>query len=121
MKFDSHKSIYLQIADLIMESILEKKWKENERIPSVRELAGNIEVNPNTVMRSYSYLQENNILENKRGIGLYVDTNALENIKMIKKEAFINNDLPRLAKTLNVLGITVEELQTLLKKVDYKL
>ena len=53
MEFKDTQSIYLQIADLFCENILLKKWKPGDRIPSVREMAVNIEVNPNTVMRTF--------------------------------------------------------------------
>lgn len=62
MNFHSNKAIYIQIADLICEKILSNTFKEEERIPSVRELAVDLEVNPNTVMRTYEYLQDLEII-----------------------------------------------------------
>ena len=56
MKFKESKSIYLQIADRIMDEILHDTYKEEERIPSVREYAAMVEVNANTMMRTYDYL-----------------------------------------------------------------
>ena len=56
MQFRETASIYLQIADYICEKILLKEWKVDERVPSVRELAMQLEVNPNTVMRTYEFL-----------------------------------------------------------------
>jgi GntR family transcriptional regulator len=58
MEFHDNKPIYLQIGDLIIERVLSGEWREGERIPSVRETAVNLEVNPNTVMRSYLHLDE---------------------------------------------------------------
>ena len=56
MEFDQHKPIYLQIADAICERILTGQWPEGDRIPSVRECGVSLEVNPNTVARSYDEL-----------------------------------------------------------------
>ena len=68
MKFKESKSIYLQIADRICDEILQGQYPEEERIPSVREYAGTVEVNANTVVRTYDYLQGLEIIYNKRGI-----------------------------------------------------
>jgi DNA-binding transcriptional regulator YhcF (GntR family) len=68
MQFRETVSIYLQIADYICERILLKQWKVEERIPSVRELAMQLEVNPNTVMRTYDFMQQQSIIYNQRGI-----------------------------------------------------
>ena len=65
MEFKDSKSIYVQIADIFMENILKKNWNENERIPSIREIAVELEVNPNTTIRSFSYLEEKGIIFNK--------------------------------------------------------
>ena len=58
MQFKDSQSIYLQIADYVCEKILLGEWKAEERIPSVRELAVQLEVNPNTVMRTFDFLQQ---------------------------------------------------------------
>ena len=70
MEFKSNRGIYLQIADNLCNQILEGNLKPNDRILSVRDLAVELEVNRNTVMRSYSYLQEEGIFENKSGAKL---------------------------------------------------
>ena len=77
MEFKEKKSIYVQIADHICENIVKGIWKEGDRIASVREFAVDIEVNPNTVMRAYSYLQDEGIIYNKRGIGYFVGENLM--------------------------------------------
>lgn len=67
MKFKESKSIYLQIADRINDEILQGQYAEEGRIPSVREYAATVEVNANTVVRTYDYLQGQEIIYNKRG------------------------------------------------------
>lgn len=114
MEFHGQKAIFLQIADLLQEGILDSRWKPNERIPSVREFAASVEVNPNTVMRAYTELQEKNIISNKRGIGFFVSEKAIEQIVKLKREEFIQNEVPRIKKAMKQLGISVEDLNKLI-------
>ena len=111
MKFNDKKSIFLQIADYFYERILLRKMNDNDRIPSVRELAIDIEVNPNTVMRTYQYLQDNQIIYNKRGIGYFIAEQAYDKTLGIKKEAFINDDLPEFFKTLKLLQLNIDDIK----------
>ena len=111
MEFQKKDAIYLQIVEKICENILEKRWQEGEKIPSVRELAVDIEVNPNTIMRSYTYLQDMGIIFMKRGIGYFVSDNAYQEIIKIMKEDFIKHDLPRFFKTIDLLKLDFEELK----------
>ena len=116
MKFNENKSIYIQIADLFCENILLKKWKEEERIPSVREIAVDLEVNPNTALRSFIFLEEKEIIYNKRGIGYFVSDGGYNKTLALKKEMFIKNDLPELMKTLKLLNLTTDDIEKLSKK-----
>lgn len=118
MEFRNTKAIYLQIADYLLESILSQKWREGDRLPSVREMAAMLEVNPNTVMRSYSYLQDRDIIYNQRGIGYFVLEGAYERIKEFKKEEFIKNDLQPIFKTIDLLGLNIEDIEKLY--INYK-
>ena len=109
MEFTDNQAIYLQIADLFCEHILLKKWNPGDRIPSVREMAVNIEVNPNTVMRTFNYLQEKGIIFNKRGIGYFVAEDGLEKTRALRKEDFVSQELPRLFKAMRLLNVTMED------------
>lgn len=112
MDFKQDKAIYLQIADYIIENILSGKWNENDRILSVRELAISIEVNPNTVMHTYNYLQEKGILYNQRGIGYFVADDACKKAHELEKEVFFNNQLPQIFKSMVLLEIDINEINT---------
>jgi DNA-binding transcriptional regulator YhcF (GntR family) len=112
MEFKESQAIYLQIADHMCEQILLDKWKMEDRIPSVRELAVQLEVNPNTVMRTCEYLQQYEIIYNKRGIGYFVATNAGKKIKQLKKERFLANELPQFFRNIYLLDIELDELKT---------
>ena len=111
MEFNNNNSIYIQIADHLCERILKDELGSEERIPSVREFASSIQVNPNTVMRTYGLLQDQGILYNKRGIGYFVSENAKSLVMNAKKELFIKESLPELFKMMNLLNIDFQELE----------
>ncbi|WP_421894815.1 GntR family transcriptional regulator [Marinoscillum sp.] len=110
MDFKDNQAIYLQIADLFCENILLAKWNAGDRIPSVREMAVNTEVNPNTVMRTYNYLQEKGIIYNKRGIGYFVADDGFEKTKALRKCDFVTQELPELFKAMDLLQLTFEDI-----------
>ena len=109
MKFKESKSIYLQIADRICDEILQGQYKEEERIPSVREYAATVEVNANTVVRSFDYLQGQDIIYNKRGLGYFVSRGGRECILGLRKEVFLRDELPEFFRQLKTLDIPLEE------------
>ena len=116
MDFNDKKAIYLQIADHFCEHILLEKWKANEKILSVREAAVLLEVNPNTTMRTFSYLQDKGIIYNKRGIGYFVSEDGMKKTLNIKKEHFIQEELPHFFRTLDLLGLSIEDIAELKNK-----
>lgn len=115
MEFKKNQTIYMQIADFICENIMTHKWPEGEKISSVRELAASMEVNPNTIMRTYSHLQDSGIIHNKRGIGYFVTAGASKQISNMKKQDFINKELPIFFRKMELLGIDFKELEQLYK------
>ena len=112
MEFRDNKAIYLQIADYVCEHILLEKWKVDEKVPSVRELAVEMEVNPNTVMRTYELLQNKNIINNKRGIGFFVAEDAIEHVKIYRKAQFMDDELPVVFRNIYLLNIGFDELKS---------
>jgi GntR family transcriptional regulator len=110
MKFKENRAIYLQIAHHFLENILTKKWAEGDKIPSIREIAIAYEVNPNTTMRTFTYLSDKEIIVNKRGIGYYVADDGFQKSLALKKEEFVSEELPAFFKAMQVLGITLEDL-----------
>jgi GntR family transcriptional regulator len=113
MEFNQPKGIYQQIADQVRERIAGGEWAVGERIPSVREMAVTMGVNPNTVTRSYQTLQDGEIIDNRRGIGYFVAEKARERIMEELKTEFINDELPRLFRLMRKLDMGVEELVSL--------
>lgn len=116
MNFNDNKAIYIQIADRICEEILTGAYKEEERIPSVREYAVKVEVNVNTVMRSYDQLQSDGIIYNRRGLGYFVAPGASERIVSLKKEKFIKEELPYFFRQASMIGMEPEELSEMYNK-----
>ncbi|MEL6916578.1 MAG: GntR family transcriptional regulator [Bacteroidota bacterium] len=111
MDFDNGKPIYLQIVDFFYESILAKKWREEERIPSVREIAVMVEVNPNTAIRAFNHLQELGVIHNQRGIGYFVSKNGYETVLTIKRTEFKEDILPDVFKKMKLLEVDFEEVK----------
>jgi len=112
MEFSEPKGIFQQIADQIRERILEGEWQAGERIPSIRELAIDLGVNPNTVTKSYQALLDRTIIENQRGRGYFVDTNAMATILGEMKTELVRDELPRLFRAMRILDIGIDELAT---------
>lgn len=115
MDFDNNKPIYLQIAENMCEKIYTGVWNANDRIPSVRETAVIFGVNANTIVRSYEYLQANDIIYNKRGIGFFVTEKAYEFIENMNKEKFFTEKLPEVFKQMKLLNIGID---VILKKYN---
>ena len=116
MNFTKNQTIYMQIADHLIEQILREELKAGDKVPSVRELAATTEVNPNTVMRTISYLQEKDIIFNKRGIGNFVSDHAYEKTRNMRKEDFIQQYLPEFFKTMKLLKMDFKDLEMIYKK-----
>ena len=112
MQFSQPKGIYLQIADQIRERILRGDWEAGERIPSIRELAVELGVNPNTVTKSYQTLLDRGIVTNQRGRGYFVSDRAAERALAGMREEFVRDELPRVLRAMRLLGIGVDELAT---------
>ena len=118
MEFSEPKGIYLQIADQIRERILRGEWKTGERIPSIRELAVELGVNPNTVTKSYQKLLERELISNHRGRGYFVSEDAAERALSEMKEEFMRDELPRIIGAMRLLGIAMEEIAGPLSRCD---
>ena len=111
MNFTNDKAIYIQMADRLMDEILADKYKDDDRIPSVREYAVLLEVNTNTAVKAYDELARANIIYNKRGLGYFVTPGANKQILKERKRAFMKERLPELFRQMQLLGITLEDVK----------
>lgn len=107
---DSNKAIYQQIADRICDEILSGTFRCEERIPSVREYAAQLEVNANTMMRTYETLQAQDLIFNKRGIGYFVSPGAKEKILEQRRRLFFDHEVTYFYERLKMFGVTPAEL-----------
>jgi DNA-binding transcriptional regulator YhcF (GntR family) len=110
----SSQGIYRQIAEFGIEQVLSGEWTDGERIPSVRQLAAEVGVNPNTVMHAYDYLKSLEIIETQRGKGFFVAEAGRKAAIQLRRQSFLEEELPRIRKNLELLEIDAKELLHLL-------
>ncbi len=113
MTFTNDKPIYVQMGDRLCDEILADKYKDDDRIPSVREYAVLLEVNTNTAVKAYDELARANIIYNKRGLGYFVTPGAKAQILKERKSAFLKERLPELFRQMQLLDIKIEEVCSL--------
>ena len=109
MNFTNDKAIYIQMADRLMDEILADKFKDDDRIPSVREYAVLLEVNTNTAVKAYDELSRANVIYNKRGLGYFVTPGAKNQILKERKKAFMKERLPELFRQMRLLDIDIKD------------
>ena len=114
MDFKKQKPIYQQIADTLCERIVGGELQVDERMPSVRDVAIQLGVNPNTVMRTFDYLQQTEIIYNKRGVGYFVSADANDKIMVLHRKEFVDEELPAFVQKMNMLGLTFGELESII-------
>ena len=105
MNFNADKPIYLQIADSISDRILSGELRGEDRLPSVRDYGADIGVNPNTMMRVYERLTDDEVIYNKRGIGYFVSPDARDKILASKREEFLSKDVPAIKRRMELLRL----------------
>lgn len=110
MEFNAQQPIWLQIYDLICSRIATAEWPEQERIPSVRELGIELQVNPNTVSRSYEKLQNEEILFNRRGVGYFVAPDARRRTVETQQRTFLREGLPEIFRKMEHLGLDMNDI-----------
>ena len=116
MRFESNRSIYEQIVDYIKNQILVGHWSPGDRLPSVRELAVELGVNPNTVQRSYTLLQSEMVVFNQRGVGYFVADDGPHRAREGRRRRFEAETLPRVFETMHVIGYSMSELESAWEK-----
>jgi len=108
--WDQRQPIYQQLADLLAAQLLDGDPPEGQAMPSVRVLAAQYLLNPLTVNRALQALGDEGLLENRRGLGLYVTAGARERLKAAERRRFLETEWPRLRERLRRLGIGAEQL-----------
>jgi GntR family transcriptional regulator len=103
--FRNDRPIFAQIATALEDEILAGRLAPEGRVPAVRDHAAFLGVNPNTVARAFDLLEAAGVLEKRRGLGSYVSSNARALILARRRRAFLEEELPALARTMHLLGI----------------
>ena len=117
MIFTNDKAIYIQMADRLCDEILADKYKDDDRIPSVREYSVLLEVNTNTAVKAYDELARANIIYNKRGLGYFVTPGAKKQILKERKQEFMKQRLPELFRQMALLDITIDDVANAYKDI----
>lgn len=110
MDFKSNKPIYQQIIDLCFARILSGEWQSEQRVPSVREHAVQLAVNSHTVLKAFEFLQAQEIIYQRRGLGFFLASDARDRVLMAQREEFYETTLKDLFRSMEMLGITIEDI-----------
>src|SRR5215813_5788697 len=108
-QWDDSLPIYRQLRDRVVAMILEGVLKEGDPLPSVRHVAAEYRVNPLTVLKGYQELVEENLVESKRGLGMFVKTGARESLMKNERRDFLKEQWPEVLKKIRRLGLKAEE------------
>lgn len=120
MQFNKDLPIYLQIKEVIYNAILAGEFKNGDRIPSIRDMAMSLEVNPNTVTRTYGLLQDEGIIDNQRGIGYFTSQDATILVSNKKKEEFLQHDVPLFFETMEKLNLEIDHIISIYEEMNIK-
>jgi GntR family transcriptional regulator len=120
MRFRSDKPIFQQIVEQIEDQILTGELVSDQRIPAVRDYAITVEVNPNTVVRSFLELEQSGVIFKKRGLGYFVSSDARQIVMDRRKTEFLEHELPEIVKKMHLLGIDLKYLQKLYESSNGK-
>ena len=114
--FSGEKPLFQQVADQIAEGIFNGAYVEGEQIPSTTEISKSYQINPATVLKGMNLLVERQLIEKKRGIGMFVLPGAQERVRSARKEEFLNKEVLEVVAEAKKLGITAEQLKQLIER-----
>lgn len=115
MRFNDQKPIFSQIAELLENDIVAGRVPAGTRLPSARDLASSLEVNPNTAARALQTLAETGIAQVERGTGYYVSEAGAKRIRELRREGFLDEEVPKFFKSMIDLDIEIKEIEVLWK------
>lgn len=115
--WSNDQPIYRQLRERIVGLMLTGVYKEGDALPSVRQVAGEYQINHLTVSKAYQELVDMQLVESRRGMGMYVMEGAQERLHGIEKEKFLSTELPALLTRIKHLGLSVDELCKAIKNI----
>jgi GntR family transcriptional regulator len=110
LEWNNSQPIYRQLRDRVVAMILDGVLKEGDPLPSVRNVAAEYRVNPLTVLKGYQQLVDEELVEKKRGLGMFVKANARSLLLKGERHKFLAEEWPRIHATIQRLGLKAEEL-----------
>ena len=102
--------IYRQLHDRLIELILEGVYQDGDALPSVRQISSDHRINPITVSKGFQMLVDEQLVEKRRGIGMFVAEGATDKLRHVERDRFLNHDLPTAVEKAKRLGLSIEEL-----------
>jgi DNA-binding transcriptional regulator YhcF (GntR family) len=109
-EWNNRQPIYRQLRDRSVHMILDRVLKEGDPLPSVRNVAAEYRVNPLTVLKAYQELVDEQLVETKRGLGMFVKAGARDLLLTGERQKFLAEEWPRVFLTIQRLGLTQKEL-----------
>jgi GntR family transcriptional regulator len=109
-EWNDNQPIYRQLRDRVVAMILDGVLKEGDPLPSVRHVAAESRVNPLTVLKSYQQLVDEQLVEKKRGLGMFIKPGARDLLLQGERQKFLTEQWPRVYATIQRLGLTAQEL-----------
>ena len=109
-EWNHHQPIYRQLRDRVVAMILEGALNEGDPLPSVRTVAAEYRVNPLTVLKAYQALVDEQLVETRRGLGMFVRASTRDLLLKGEREKFLTEEWPRVFATIERLGLTQKEL-----------
>lgn len=116
---NSNIPIFIQVKTEIENMILTKQYLENNQIPSTTELSVSLKINPHTILKGMNLLVDEKILYKKRGIGIFVESGAIDKIKSNRKEQLLEDKINNLVMEAKLLNISKEELKNAIERNYY--
>ncbi|MHA6299746.1 GntR family transcriptional regulator [Devosia sp. CAU 1758] len=108
--FHASQPIFVQIRQRLIEMILRRQVSESEALPSVRQIAADLSVNPLTVTKAFEALVDIGVVEKRRGLGMFVSTGARSALLAHEREKFLKEDWPRIAAQIRALDLDLKDL-----------
>ena len=109
-EWNDGQPIYRQLRDRVVAMILDGVLNEGDALPSVRTVAAEYRVNPLTVLKGYQQLVDENLVETRRGLGMFVNDGARKLLLQAERQRFLKEEWPKVRTTIQRLGLDVEEL-----------
>lgn len=108
--WNDNQPIYRQLRDRVVAMILDGVLKEGDPLPSVRTVAAELRVNPLTVLKGYQQLVDEQLIESRRGLGMFINAGARDLLLQTERKKFLAEEWPRVSATIQRLALTPEEL-----------